>query len=290
MKFSQRYNYKSGIKIAQRESVDEELKNGMWNVLTVIVFNKYRPAPAYGRNRADYVRGSNFEGLAGNIWIFYFKKVLDDMPPLWSTYLLELRNYFFSKASWYEVFDFVEFVSCNLSREDSDQIVSIFNKLLEEENSAYRFVSGKVVEITSQVEIDEVEAAVVASEAYSGVRTHLARAVDLLADRNQPDYRNSIKESISAVESLVVEVTGRGGTLGQLLKEVEKVKGLHPALKSAFASIYGYTNDADGIRHALLGESSLSKADAKFMLVCCSAFVNYVISLYGEKNKSDLGE
>lgn len=34
------------------------------------------------------------------------------------------------------------------------------------------------------------------------VKTHLRRALELLSDRENPDYRNSIKEPISAVESL----------------------------------------------------------------------------------------
>ena len=49
------------------------------------------------------------------------------------------------------------------------------------------------------------------------------------------------------------------------------------ALRNAFSSLYGYTNDAEGIRHALLEEGNLTKADAKFMLVCCSAFINYAL-------------
>ena len=51
---------------------------------------------------------------------------------------------------------------------------------------------------------------------------------------------------------------------------------LHTALQQAFKKLYGYTSDADGIRHALLEEASLDFEDAKFMLVACSAFVNYL--------------
>jgi hypothetical protein len=67
-------------------------------------------------------------------------------------------------------------------------------------------------------------------------------------------------------------------TLGEALKVLEKRGVLHPALKSAFSSLYGYTSDAEGIRHALMEESNLTSADARFMLISCSAFVNYVIA------------
>jgi len=42
-------------------------------------------------------------------------------------------------------------------------------------------------------------------------------------------------------------------------------------------SIYGYTNDEGGIRHSMLDEAKVDFEDSKFMLVACSAFVNYLI-------------
>jgi hypothetical protein len=102
--------------------------------------------------------------------------------------------------------------------------------------------------------------------------------VDLFSDRKSPDYRNSVKESISAVEAICKIITGdEKATLGQALKKLEdKGLHLHAALRNAFSSLYGYTNDAEGIRHALLEEPTLDFDDAKFMLVSCSAFVNYL--------------
>jgi len=108
------------------------------------------------------------------------------------------------------------------------------------------------------------------------VHAHLRRALELLSDRASPDYRNSIKESISAVESLVGSTVGEKGTLGQLIKKIEENVGLHPALRAAFSSLYGYTSDEDGIRHAILELQNITFEDAKFFLVVCSAFVNFV--------------
>jgi len=42
-------------------------------------------------------------------------------------------------------------------------------------------------------------------------------------------------------------------------------------------AIYGYTSDEGGIRHAMLEEKIIDFEDAKFMLVSCSAFINYLI-------------
>ncbi len=69
-------------------------------------------------------------------------------------------------------------------------------------------------------------------------------------------------------------------TLGHALKELDRQNTvvMHPALRGAFGQLYGYTSNAEGIRHALLDEPNLGFEDAKFMLVSCSAFVNYLKS------------
>ena len=150
------------------------------------------------------------------------------------------------------------------------------NSYLEREVSAYRFVDECITPITDQREIDEVETALAGqSEAVS---KQLARAVELLSDRQNPDYRNSVKESISAVEGEIRSTLRTdGGTLGELLRQLEQREPLHPALKAAFSSLYGYTSDESGIRHALLDNGrEVTFEEAKFMLVACSAFINYV--------------
>lgn len=119
------------------------------------------------------------------------------------------------------------------------------------------------------------------------VRQHLDAALKHLTDRQSPDYRNSIKESISAVEALCALVTGQDkADLSAALKTLEREVQLHGALKSAFNSLYGYTSDSNGIRHALLDEAQLTFDDAKFMLVACSAFVNYIKALMTTKAAS----
>ena len=133
-----------------------------------------------------------------------------------------------------------------------------------------------IAQITSEEDISEIEEALQVS--LKPVKTHLKTALDLFANRKSPDYRNSIKESISAVESICKLIAGKDkATLGNTLKVIDMKVELHPALKKAFESLYGYTSDADGIRHALMDKSNLDFEDAKFMLVSCSAFINYLV-------------
>jgi hypothetical protein len=107
------------------------------------------------------------------------------------------------------------------------------NMILEREMSAYRFVDGVVVQLTAEEEIAEIEQVLNAPVPLKPVSTHLRTALDLLSDRTKPDYRNSIKESISAVESICNLITGGKDTLGDALKKVETTVAIHPALKKA---------------------------------------------------------
>ena len=74
-------------------------------------------------------------------------------------------------------------------------------------------------------------------------------------------------------------ITGdESSTLGQALKVIDKENNIHPALKDAFSKLYGYTSDKGGIRHAMLEDPKLSSSDAKFFLMSCTSFINYMKS------------
>jgi hypothetical protein len=215
------------------------------------------------------------KALCERLWFNYFKKPLDNLDNKWTKVLEQLRHYFF-ECEWFEIYDFIEFVANNYRRyQFKDRFISGCNELLEKEMSAYRFVDGVITRITEQHEVEEIEQAL--AIASGPVTTHLRRSLELLSDREAPDYRNSIKESISAVESFVLsQVESEKGTLGKLLKQLEGQIGLHPALKTAFSNLYGYTSDEGGIRHAMTELDATDFNDAKFMLVVCSAFINFV--------------
>ena len=265
MRFSERYEYKKPRELLQLDSVDEQLTNALWSLLKIHVWD-------HARFRSN---NQEIKSLCEALWFNYFKKPLDTLSNDWTEVLEFLRTHFF-ECPWYERYDFLEFVAQHYNRyRFRDRFVKSCNSVLEKEMSAYRFVNGLITQITEQHELEEIELAL--ERARGPIHTHLRRGLELLADRDAPDYRNSIKESISAVESLVAKVVrGKKGTLGELIKRLEDEIGLHPALRTAFSSLYGYTSDEGGIRHAILDSDKVAFEEAKFFLVVCSAFVNYV--------------
>jgi len=128
------------------------------------------------------------------------------------------------------------------------------------------------------VERREVEDAL-SQDISHGVREHIEAAARHHSNREAPDYRNSIKESISAVEAAVSSVLGKKSYGIRPIKVVAEELGLHPALIQGFVKLYGYTSDADGIRHALMDKANITQEDAKYMLVSCAAFSNYLLTL-----------
>jgi hypothetical protein len=193
-------------------------------------------------------------------------------------------RYFDGKNKWYEYYDLLEFIVGNKSISGFERFDQNFktecNVLLESEKSAYRFVNGRICSITSKEEIIEIEKAL--NSPFDAVHQHIQKALDLYSNRQNPSYRNSIKESISAVEAICVLIVKGKTTLGKALDIIEKRGSvqLPTALKQGFDKFYGFTSGAQGIRHSLglTEEEDVKEDDARFFLIACSAFVNYLTS------------
>ena len=185
-------------------------------------------------------------------------------------------------AGWYKIYDLLEFM-VTLHNFDKGMFKYRCNDILQKEGSGYRFVGEEIVPIVDEIELQAIEQAIdcCSKHQFDGARKHFDSALEKLSDRPKPDYRNSIKESISAVESVCVIISGERN-FERALKKLKDSIGLHPALEKGMSSIYGYTSDADGIRHAMIEESDCDLADAKYMLVSCSAFINYLIMKAGK--------
>ncbi len=125
----------------------------------------------------------------------------------------------------------------------------VFNRILEEETSGYRIVEKQVIPIVAEIELQSIKDAM--SIPYESVRAHIEKAVDSYSNRRKPDYENTIKDAISAVEALCCIITGnKKATLGEALKQLEEngIK-IHKALQNSISNMYGYASDEGGIRH-----------------------------------------
>lgn len=276
MRFSQRIGKKPIKTIFQIDSIDDDLRNRLWNIFYIAL------------ERIDFIdsvsRNSARHWFYNNLWKNFFNYPLNSLPiNNWNTNDDNTKDFikkWFDKAEWYEKYDFIEYLISTNDYKFSDSFIRDINDALRIEVSAYRIVDEKIVQINSEEEIQEIKEAINETDKMSSVNTHLRTALSMLSDRKSPDYRNTIKEAISAVEAYCrILIEGEKVTLGKALAVIEKKYGLHGSLKTAFTALYGYTSDAGGIRHAILEDDiNITFDDAKFMMVSCSAFINYLSS------------
>lgn len=240
----------------------------------------------------DYMH-YNYSYLERNIWRYFLNRKSGEFPAFKHDIP---TGYIASDTPWYKKLDLIEFVIKYMIHESTEHnnprglelcqwFADTLNKEFERLHYGYRIVGNKVATITSETEIKAVEKAL--AESKDNIKVHLSEALKLFSDKEHPDYRNSIKESISAVEALCRELTGES-TLGKALNQLES-QGItiQSQLKEAFKKLYAYTNQPDtGIRHSLMDDDATyhpSYNEAYFMLVSCSAFINYLRGVAGVK-------
>ena len=257
--------------LLQKNNMTGKLKNKIWNTLLDILewLSKQNSFDF------DYSIDNNFIiDFFNQFWLKW-----DTVPCEEWKFKEFLWTEIFS--SWNKIYDYIEllFRWQDIIEFDKEIKLNEINRILKEENSAYRISQeGLVLPITNEEELESIHEA--NTTPYTPVNKHIQKAISLF--KNEPaDYANSIKESISAVEALCqIIIEDENATLGKAIKKL-KEKGviIPPALEEAFNKLYGYTSNAWGIRHALSeGDTPPTFDDAKYMLVSCSAFVNYLIS------------
>ena len=285
LNFSQRIGL-TPLKSIQFESIDTDLRNRLWNNYQNLILEQMK----------TFSIGDYKEKL-GDLQIQYFRKIWDEIFKLpvneisyrFSDVSEQVRKYYFDEnRKWNEIYDFIE-SSTNIfsnvfgHKMDSKilQLTSEYNKVLEREFSGYRFINGSIAPITNPVEIEGITNALVETgkfSAFEGSNMHLAKSLKFLSDKQNSDYRNSIKESISAVEAIVRTINGTNKDFAPAMDKIKDKLGLENQLAAGFKNLFNYTSGTNGIRHALMDASTCDFDDAKYMLVSCSAFINYLIA------------
>ena len=274
--FSEKYGYKEK-KTIQNECVSDELRHRIWNLFSQ---QEIRAGGLASKRLRQAMNGE----------MMIEEKIIDRMGFLIDpssqdmTVEAQLKSNILDIFSWFEVYDFIEIHLSFLDEDARMMRIKQYNELLEQEKAGYRIVSGEVAPITNESEIQSIEQAVKAP--YVSVSQHIKKALVLYADLKNPDYENSVKESISAVEAICCIITGMAvaqATLGAAIKKL-KDNGvhIHSAMEKAFLALYGYTSDENGIRHGGIDFKSVPAEDAKYMLISCSAFVNYLIEKWSK--------
>ena len=283
--FSERMGFVKPRDAIQVECASKELRMTLYNLVHGML--------------GDYEHDSPSESVCKELWMMKWHRPIDTFPFHSYDFYQELNKWVID-GEWYACYDLLEFVfgemkdqgffdpepmsfaygfnnwgpQPDLEKEFRDAV----NELLEIEGSGYRFINGEILPITNGLEIGSLEQSLDQENAFAGARKHIENALKLISKKPDPDHLGACRESILGAESAAKKVAGiEDGTLSDAFKVLQKTKGLHPALADAWKKMFGYMSDEKGMRHAGTEEPvNVDFAFAKYMLVTCSAFVNYL--------------
>jgi hypothetical protein len=255
------------------------LRNRIWNIISRNYFPDDLLSTALGRTGSYYY-------FIYNLYDGFFKEDAD--------FVLDGRSKnvkYFQKAikvrynvlNWKGTCDFLEFIVKyeEITGVDAKKFIEECNLIFDNEKVNYHFYDKKIVNVDSNEEVKELDYASLVP--YDQVNQHLTSALDMLNNSVNPSYRNSIKESISAVESLIKLITNQHNvSFSHAIDIITKDFQLEASLKAGLEKIYGYASSANGIRHAIIERPNTGEEEARFMFIVCVSFINYILR---KKNK-----
>ena len=153
VRFSERIGVKPLKTVLQLDSMDGDLRNGLWNVCYDLELNVL--SVEYFRPRGDII--------CGHLWRTFFRLPIDQMPYTGPEVLEFIRRFYFKVASWHENYDFVEVLG-GVSRNERFPLAC--NAVLAREMSGYRFVGRQLTPITDEEQLAAIQSASQRSEPW----------------------------------------------------------------------------------------------------------------------------
>lgn len=280
LSFSQAQGYEKLPEPLKLGELPKEARIQIWNVLYVWLEaskkrKKYDGFTSY--STIDLYITDPWSSILLRVHSVQDNNPADDWKPQFESVCKYMRHRI-ETEKFNKVFDLIQFImrdsECPKDFVESMRIVFRNCRL------AYAIDPGPPATIFPAVTTEEGEAVAASLQtlAHAGLQgstSHLRKSAECI---NRGDWAGSIRESIHAVESVARQLNPRAATLAPALKSLEAQGALHPALKSAFSKLYGYTSDEQGIRHAHLSadQANVGMDEAVFMFGACASFASYL--------------
>jgi hypothetical protein len=198
------------------------------------------------------------------------------------------------KLEWYQFYDFLEFVSAELKERepdyedlfDSDEYERFrfrayrqsVNDLFSEHKVQWRLGLNGLIEAALPKDLEsrlDVADSTMADD-FEPARRHYAKArLFVLSPTKDPE--NSIKEAVSAMESVCRTLYPGNATLGACLKAMRTEAAISPMLISVFEKFYAYASAEPAVRHGSDRASRVLEQDAELALHFSAAFIRTLI-------------
>ena len=265
-----------------------EARSRLWDVFYRIMMESSATPPAC---RHPVVFGS-WEQLLRDLHARFFVEPADDFSQLVPDICDVYKRFFLDETPYNKVFDLLVHMMRHplCPSPFVDGIVAVF----EECHLAYVVDTDGAPTIFPAATREEGEAIHTARRdlmrtGLDAANEHLQRAAELL---NDGEWRESVHESISAVESVATGLGTQQNTLGAVIKRLEEQSDwrLHPAFLAALSKLYGYTSDEQGVRHAATdSDTHVDREEAQFMIGTCASFCSYLLGKERQATKRSGG-
>lgn len=201
---------------------------------------------------------------------------------------------------WFEFYDAVEVIGAEIGRVegghwDDDGWIAKYgfgayrrklNELFEDENIGWVLAEDGSLRrwIPEDLEsrLNETEAEL--SGQFEAARCHLNKATRFLWGRFA-DYENSVKESVSALESVCRVLYPTGATRGAAIKLMKRDRdpdggAFYPArILDAMDQLYAYRSSEPAVAHGSSNLPAVSPPEADLALHIAVAFIRYVMAV-----------
>lgn len=257
VKFSERMGFVKADDVFQKDNMNDQLSNDIYNFIFLTI--------------PKYIYAEDTRSLTTSVYTELWHVRTDGFNSFSSLECV------YDDLSFYEKYDLLEFILSSKLINPYNDLFHQINKILENNHSAYRYVNKKLIPVSSKIDINNLDNAL--NIGIDG--NHLQKALQELANRNNPNTITIVKESIDGLEYAVKNITKelfdgdpkKGfGVQIKILKENNFIPD-HPSYLDAMSKIYGYSSDG-GIRHPKVTDTKIDIAEATFMLQMCSAFIS----------------
>lgn len=192
-------------------------------------------------------------------------------------------------CEWPEFYDFVELVGQLLKNKDEEvpfgdpeyfeSYAKKVNALLQEDGIGWTL--NEKSELIRQIPRPVAKRADAARDAlkdkFAPARVHYQKATDYLY-RHPIDEANSVKEIVSAVESVARAIEPKATTLGAAIKSLQRNPRFSSHLLDGLEKLYVYSNATPQVRHGHPAVGQPSLVEAELAHAVGVAYILYLIA------------
>ena len=270
--FSQAYGYEELPQLLKLGEISNGARARLWSLLYDYVDSQSMTPESGGH----LVSGS-WRAILRFLHVEHYERALDEFDDSMEKFIGEYKEEVMS-GQFNEIFDLL--LAIMRHPECPQEFIRLVSVAFEKSRLAYVVDVDPPPTIYPAVTKEEGEAVLQATAelddaGLAGAMNHLRKAADCISQGDPP---GAVRESIHAVESTARSFDPKAKALEPALRSLEAAGGLHPALRRAFSSLYGFTSDEQGIRHALIDspQADVGQDEAVFMLGACASFSSYL--------------